>query len=58
MQNRWTWRDRRIRMNSVSPGPVDTPILPDFIASAWIRGTNIACDGGLSTHLMAQVHGF
>jgi NAD(P)-dependent dehydrogenase (short-subunit alcohol dehydrogenase family) len=31
MRNRWTWRDRGIRMNTVSPGPVDTPILPDFI---------------------------
>jgi len=31
MQNRWTWRDRNIRMNAVSPGPIETPILPDFI---------------------------
>ena len=31
MKNRWTWRDRNIRMNAVSPGPVDTPILQDFL---------------------------
>ncbi|MBW3666978.1 MAG: SDR family NAD(P)-dependent oxidoreductase, partial [Actinobacteria bacterium] len=33
MRQRWAWRDRRIRMNAISPGPVDTPILPDFIAT-------------------------
>lgn len=37
MQNRWTWRDRGIRMNSVSPGPVDTPILPDFLETLGER---------------------
>ena len=37
MQNRWTWRDRRIRMNSVSPGPVDTPILQDFLETLGAR---------------------
>lgn len=31
MRNRWRWRDRGIRVNSVSPGPVDTPALQDFI---------------------------
>lgn len=31
MRMRWAWRDRGIRMNAVSPGPVDTQILPDFI---------------------------
>lgn len=37
MQNRWTWRDRAIRMNAVSPGPVETPILPDFIETLGDR---------------------
>ena len=37
MQNRWTWQDRGIRMNSVSPGPVDTPILADFIETLGER---------------------
>ena len=37
MQNRWTWRDRGIRMNAVSPGPVDTPILPDFVKTLGER---------------------
>lgn len=91
MQNRWTWRDRGIRMNSVSPGPVDTPILADFLetlgeraeedmkvmdragtpqdiapvvsfllseGSTWIRGTNIASDGGMSSHILSNIHGF
>lgn len=35
--NRWTWRDRGIRMNSVSPGPLDTPILGDFIETLGAR---------------------
>ena len=37
MQNRWTWRSRGIRMNAVSPGPVDTPILKDFIETLGAR---------------------
>ncbi|WP_136439319.1 coniferyl-alcohol dehydrogenase [Pacificoceanicola onchidii] len=36
-ENRWTWRDRGIRMNSVSPGPVETPILKDFIETLGER---------------------
>lgn len=27
------WADRGIRMNSISPGPVETPILSDFLAT-------------------------
>ncbi len=37
MQNRWTWRDRGIRMNAVSPGPVETPILKDFLQTLGQR---------------------
>ena len=89
MQNRWSWRDRGIRMNCISPGPVDTPILKDFIetlgeraeedmkimdraghptdiapvvafmcsdGSAWIRGANIPCDGGMFGHVMTAMN--
>ncbi|KPA95916.1 coniferyl-alcohol dehydrogenase [Pseudomonas asplenii] len=37
LQHRWTWRERGIRMNAVSPGPVDTPILKDFIETLGAR---------------------
>jgi NAD(P)-dependent dehydrogenase (short-subunit alcohol dehydrogenase family) len=37
MQNRWTWRARGIRMNAVSPGPVETPILKDFLETLGAR---------------------
>lgn len=89
MKERWTWRSRGIRMNNVSPGPVDTPILQDFLdtlgeratedrllmdragrpediapviafllsdMSAWIRGTNIPADGGMSSHLHCKTN--
>ena len=89
-ENRWTWRDRNIRMNAVSPGPVDTPILADFLetlgeraeedarimdrpgtpkdiapvvtfllsdGSAWLRGINIPCDGGMRAYIDATGNG-
>lgn len=89
-ENRWTWRDRGIRMNAVSPGPVETPILKDFLetlgeraeedmkimdrpgaptdiapvvafllspGSVWLRGTNIATDGGMRANIDATSNG-
>lgn len=37
MKERWAWRERGIRMNNVSPGPVDTPILKDFLETLGER---------------------
>lgn len=37
MQNRFRWQARGIRMNAVSPGPVKTPILDDFIQTMGQR---------------------
>lgn len=37
MRNRWTGRERGIRMNCVSPGAVETPILTDFLATLGPR---------------------
>ncbi len=42
LQHRWTWRDRGIRMNAVSPGPVATPILDDFLATLGERADEVA----------------
>jgi NAD(P)-dependent dehydrogenase (short-subunit alcohol dehydrogenase family) len=90
LMNRWSWRERGIRMNAVSPGPVETPILPDFLSmlgaraeedmaimdrpgrpddvaplvaflmsdgSRWLRGLNLPCDGGMSSHIACEQHG-
>lgn len=37
MQTRWMWRERGIRANAVSPGPVVTPILEDFLKTLGAR---------------------
>ena len=91
MQNRWTWRDRGITMNCVSPGPVETPILADFVQTLgeraeedmkvmdrpgrpqdiapvvsfalskdakWFRGANLTVDGGMSSHILSNIHQF
>ena len=90
IQNRWTWRDRGITMNCASPGPVETPILQDFLETLgerakedsavmdrpghpddiapvvsfllsdqakWLRGANLTCDGGMSSHILSKMHG-
>jgi len=46
LQNRWTWRQRDIRMNAISPGPVDTPILPDFVQTLGARAEEDLRDVG------------
>ncbi|MDE0622524.1 MAG: SDR family oxidoreductase [Bryobacterales bacterium] len=84
------WRDRGIRINLVSTGPVNTPILADFLntlgaraeedahvmdrpgeardiapiiafllsdMTAWIRGTKIPADGGMSSNILCEMHG-
>ncbi|MBG6158871.1 coniferyl-alcohol dehydrogenase [Roseibium album] len=91
MQNRWAWRDRNITMNCISPGPVDTPILGDFLQTLgerakedrkhmdrpgrpqdvapvvafalsehakWFRGANLTVDGGMSGHILSNIHQF
>ncbi|WP_170406600.1 coniferyl-alcohol dehydrogenase [Ruegeria arenilitoris] len=90
MQHRWTWRDRGIRVNAISPGAVETPILKDFLETLgekaeqarkvmdragtpkdvapvvafllsdmtpWIRGTNIAVDGGQAANALCNMNG-
>lgn len=89
IQQRWQWRDRNISMNNISPGPVDTPILQDFIKTLgaraeedmkvmdrpgapsdiapvvafllsskakWFRGANLTLDGGMSGHILSNIH--
>ncbi|MBN3845895.1 SDR family oxidoreductase [Paraburkholderia sp. Ac-20342] len=37
LQMRWAWRSRGIRMNAISPGPVETPIHQDFLKTLGKR---------------------
>jgi len=36
--NYYTWKKKNIRINCVSPGPIQTPILKDFMATIAKRG--------------------
>ena len=33
MKSAGNWKDRSIRVNAIAPGPVDTPIMNDFLVS-------------------------
>lgn len=46
LKNFARWADRGIRMNVVNPGPVDTPILGDFLASFGEAAAKDIEDGG------------
>lgn len=44
--NAWKWREKGIRINAVSPGPVDTPILQPFLDSLGPRATEAMLASG------------
>ena len=46
IKNAARWSDRGIRMNVVNPGPVETPIIGDFIASFGEAAAKDIEDGG------------
>jgi len=52
--SRTTWHDHGVRMNSVCPGPIDTPLMADFIQTMTEQVINWTVDQAGGTMLTAE----